>query len=180
MMGRYPPTPGGDRKDPVSDSTNRTDDPIDTCLDRWHRWLRGRLPEGLDAVLHEDCVFLSPIVFTPQQGREVTKLYLTAAAGTLAAPDDREGGTGEGDAGPSGAGAAGGNPFRYVKEVRGGHQAVLEFETKVDGKYVNGVDIITCDDAGLITEFKVMIRPLQAINLVHEQMRAMLERMQGG
>ena len=52
---------------------------------------------------------------------------------------------------------------------------MLEFETSIEGKYVNGVDIITCDDDGMITEFKVMIRPLQAINLVHAQMKAMLE-----
>ena len=57
--------------------------------------------------------------------------------------------------------------------------AVLEFETSIDGKYVNGIDMITCDDDGMITEFKVMIRPLQAINLVHEQMKAMLEQMAG-
>jgi hypothetical protein len=52
---------------------------------------------------------------------------------------------------------------------------VLEFETTVSGKYVNGVDVIRCDDSGRIVEFRVMIRPLQAVNVVHEQMRAMLE-----
>ena len=67
--------------------------------------------------------------------------------------------------------------FRYVKEILDGHHAVLEFETTVEGKYVNGIDMITCDDDGMITEFKVMIRPLQAINLVHAQMKAMLEKM---
>ncbi len=67
--------------------------------------------------------------------------------------------------------------FRYTKIVTTGDTAVLEFETTVDGKYVNGVDIMRCNDAGRIVEFRVMIRPLQAINLVHEQMAAMLERM---
>jgi hypothetical protein len=57
---------------------------------------------------------------------------------------------------------------------------MLEFETSIEGKYVNGVDIITCDDLGMITEFKVMIRPLQAINLVHAQMKATLEQMSSG
>jgi hypothetical protein len=47
---------------------------------------------------------------------------------------------------------------------------VLEFETSVEGKYVNGVDIIRCDDAGRIIEFRVMMRPLQGIQAVHEQM----------
>jgi hypothetical protein len=60
-----------------------------------------------------------------------------------------------------------------------GNHAVLEFETELEGKYVNGIDMLTCDDAGLITEFKVMIRPLQAIHLMHQQMKAMLEKLRG-
>ena len=143
--------------------------PIDTCIANWHRHLRGELPGGLDAILHEDCTFLSPIVFTPQQGRDITKLYLTAAGSTL--------GGGDGDVTDAiNAGSSDGN-FRYVNEVLHGHHAVLEFETTVDGKYANGVDIITCDDDAMITEFKVMMRPLQAINAVHAQMKAMLERL---
>ncbi len=147
-----------------------TSEPIHDCIDRWHRHLRGELPGGFDEILHEDCVFLSPIVFTPQRGREITKLYLRAAGGTLAGDD---GGT----AGGGGAGGA----FRYVKEIRQGHHAMLEFETEIDvdgeAKYANGVDIITCDDDGRIVEFKVMMRPLQAINAVHAQMRAMLQQL---
>jgi len=67
--------------------------------------------------------------------------------------------------------------FRYIKEVLSGSTAVLEFETYVEGKYVNGIDMITCNEAGKIVEFKVMIRPLHAINLVHKQMASMLEHM---
>lgn len=161
-------------------------EPIHDCIDRWHEHLRGRLEGGLDALLHEDCVFISPVVFTPQHGREVTKLYLSAAGGTL-------GGV---DAGPVGVAAADtvdgtdrGAPkdgaFRYTKKILQGHHAMLEFETTIPGddgspKYANGVDIITCDDDGMIVEFKVMMRPLQAINAVHAQMRAMLERLQAG
>jgi hypothetical protein len=145
--------------------------PIDICIANWRRHLRGELPGGLDALLREDCTFLSPIVFTPQEGREVTKLYLTAAGGSL-------GGEHTGGEGGS-ASDSGGLTFGYVKEILQGNQAMLEFETSVEGKYVNGVDIITCDDDGMITEFKVMIRPLQAINLVHAQMKAMLEKMSG-
>ncbi len=138
-------------------------DPIHTCMDRWHQHLNRQLPGGLDALLHEDCVFLSPIVFTPQEGREITKLYLGAAGNTLGGDDAK-------------ASAAGGS-FGYTKQILDGNQAMLEFETSIDGKYVNGVDIITCDDESMITEFKVMIRPLQAVNLVHQQMKAMLEKM---
>jgi hypothetical protein len=147
------------------------DAPIERCIAAWHRHMRGDLPGGLDAILHEDCVFLSPIVFTPQQGREITKLYLTAAGGTLGGDDATV------TEAVSSGGSAGG--FRYVKEILQGHHAMLEFETTVEGKYANGVDIITCDDDGLITEFKVMMRPLQAINAVHAQMKAMLEQLSG-
>ncbi len=109
-------------------------------------------------------VFFSPIVFTPQEGKAITKLYLQAAGQTL--PGEQ----------PSGSGNGGGG-FRYTKQVMAGDTAVLEFETSVEGKYVNGVDIIRCDDQGLIVEIRVMIRPLQAINLVHRQMGLMLESM---
>ena len=151
-------------------------DPIHRCIERWHDHLRGRLDGGLDAILHPDVVFLSPIVFTPQQGRDVTKLYLTAAGGTLGGEPD----AGSAEEGTSSSdGAPAGGSFRYTKEILQGRHAMLEFETTVEGKYVNGVDIITCDDDAMIVEFKVMIRPLQAIQLVHAQMKAMLESLGG-
>lgn len=147
--------------------------PIERCIANWHLHLRRDLPGGFDALLHDDCVFLSPIVFTPQEGRRLTELYLTAAAGSLGGePGDP--GSGDDDTTGSQSGA-----FRYVKQILQGNEAMLEFETSVDGKYVNGVDIITCDDDAMITEFKVMIRPLQAINAMHAQMKAMLEQMSG-
>ncbi len=139
--------------------------PIVGCIDNWHAHLRGQLDGGLDAILHPDCVFLSPVVFTPQVGRDITKAYLTAAAGTLGGESN--------DA----AGSSAGGEFGYTTTILQGHHAMLEFETSVGGKYANGVDIITCDDDGLITEFKVMMRPLQAINAVHEAMGAMLAKM---
>jgi hypothetical protein len=140
---------------------------IDAVIEKWHQHLRGQLPGGLDELLDDDCVFYSPIVYTPQVGKAVTKMYLEAAGQTL--PGEKP--SGGADGGTGGA-------FRYTKQVLAGDTAVLEFETSVSGKYVNGVDIITCNDEGRIVEFRVMIRPLQAINLVHEQMRAMLESMQ--
>ena len=73
-----------------------------------------------------------------------------------------------------------GTGFRYTKKVLAGDTAVLEFETTVEGKYVNGVDIIRCNDTGRIVEFRVMIRPLQAVNLVHRQMGETLEAMKQG
>lgn len=150
------------------------DEPIHGCIDRWFSHLRGEVPGGLDELLHEDCVFVSPIVFTPQRGREITKLYLRAAGGTLADADPESGNDAMGIASEH-------SKFTYTKVIREGHHAMLEFETTVDvegeQKYANGVDIITCDDDGMIVEFKVMMRPLQAINAVHAQMKAMLERL---
>jgi hypothetical protein len=128
---------------------------IDDVIARWHRYLEGELDGGLDELLADDVVFYSPVVYTPQRGKAVTAQYLAAASRTLAA-----GGT-------EGA-------FRYTKQVLSGDTAVLEFETSVAGKYVNGVDIVRCDDAGRIVEFRVMMRPLQGIHAVHEQMGRLL------
>lgn len=150
------------------DSGGMSENVIDGVIERWHQNLRGELPGGLDELLDDDVVFYSPVVFTPQQGKDVTKLYLGAAFSTLAAPSSSTASTSEsGDSGPR---------FRYTKEVLAGDTAVLEFETTVGGKYVNGVDIIRCNAEGRIVEFKVMIRPLQAINILHDQMRALLDK----
>lgn len=144
-------------------------DPIHAVIDRWLAHMGSHDNAALDELLDDDCVFISPIVFTPQEGKALTKLYLSAAG--VALPGEAQG------AGADGSGSEG--KFRYTKKVLDGHHAVLEFETSVEGKYVNGVDIITCNDAGKIVEFRVMIRPLQAVNAVHAQMKAQLERMQG-
>lgn len=149
-------------------------DPIFDCLDRWFEHLNGDLEGGLDSILHPDVVFLSPIVYTPQEGREITKMYLRAAGSTLADVDA------ETDTGSTPSAMDDDNKFSYVKVIREGHHAMLEFETTVDGKYANGVDIITCNDDGQIVEFKVMVRPLQAINAVHAEMKATLEKLAGG
>jgi hypothetical protein len=153
-----------------------SDSPIDKCLEQWHRFMRREEGVDLDDILHEDVTFWSPIVFSPQQGREVTKLYLTAAGSTLAGGKSASSSSTSSD---GGTGAREGG-FRYVRTIRDGNDALLEFETTMDGLYVNGIDLITCDDDGRIVDFKVMVRPLKAINAVHEQMRAMLERLQSG
>ena len=136
-------------------------------LENWHKHLKGELEGGLDELLHDDCVFYSPIVFTPQKGKDLTKMYLGAAGNTFSEGEkEKAPGSKESD-------------FHYIKQVFSGNNAVLEFESKIEGKYINGVDIITFDDDGKITEFKVMIRPLQAINMMHAKMKAMLDQMQG-
>jgi hypothetical protein len=131
---------------------------IHTTIQRWHQLISGttgELAAGLGDLLADDVVFLSPVVFTPQQGKAITAAYLVAASQALA----------EG--------------FTYTKQILDGNHAVLEFECTVAGKYVNGVDIITCGDDGRITEFRVMVRPLQAVNAVHAEMMQQLEALSG-
>jgi hypothetical protein len=137
---------------------------IEQVIEHWHQHLRGELEGGLEGLLDDDVVFYSPIVYTPQRGKAITTMYLSAA--NVALPGEE-----------SSASASAESKFHYTKQVLAGSTAVLEFETSIEGKYVNGVDIITCNEQGLITEFRVMIRPLQAVNLVHRQMGEVLESM---
>jgi hypothetical protein len=117
----------------------------------WHQLVQASDPSGLDDLLADDAVFVSPIVHTPQRGKALAKAYLSAAFQVFFNPG-----------------------FRYVREIIGPSDAMLEFETEIDGVLVNGVDIIRWNDAGQVIEFKVMIRPLKAVNLIHERMGAML------
>ena len=128
-----------------------------STIPNWHHLVKTRNPAGLDDLLADDAVFLSPIVHSPQRGKALTRAYLHAAFEVLF-----------------------NDSFRYVREFTGENDAMLEFETMIDGVIVNGVDLIKWDGAGKITEFKVMIRPLKAINLIHERMGAMLKALHAG
>ncbi|GAC1628139.1 MAG: nuclear transport factor 2 family protein [Nevskia sp.] len=119
---------------------------IDT-LAVWHGLVQRRNPAGLDALLAEDVVFHSPVVHAPQRGKPATRLYLTAAFAVFF-----------------------NDSFRYVREIVGARDAVLEFMVEIDGIGVNGVDLIRWDDEGRIVDFKVMLRPLKAIDLIHRMM----------
>lgn len=121
-------------------------------IEKWHETVRTRDAGGLDELLADNVVFYSPVVHTPQIGKAITAMYLTAAVHVF-----------------------GNESFRYVREVVGENDAVLEFETEIDGILVNGVDMIKWNDTGQITEFKVMVRPLKAINLIHQKMGMMLQ-----
>ncbi len=146
-----------------SDSTTGL---IEGVYKKWHQVLNGELE--IDEILHPDCIFWSPVLFHPQKGREQTKMYLSAASLVFPgdeAQDNKNAGKNEGIS----------TSFKYTKRLLDGYHAVLEFETSIDGLHVNGVDIISCDDSGLIVEFKVMIRPRQALEKVREQMMNMIE-----
>jgi hypothetical protein len=116
-------------------------------IDIWHELVKTGDADGLNEILADEVVFHSPVVHAPQVGKEITRKYLSAAFLVF------------------------GNPtFRYIREIRGDHDAMLEFQLEVEHILVNGVDIIKWNAEGRITDFKVMIRPLKAVNLIHQMM----------
>lgn len=125
-------------------------------IDAWHAVVKSRDPKALHALLAPEVVFHSPVVHTPQRGRDITFRYLMGAMHVL-----------------NNAG------FRYEREIVGERDAVLEFATEIDGITINGVDLIRWNEAGQIIDFKVMVRPLKAVNRLHEAMGAMLQRLPG-
>lgn len=128
-----------------------------TNLARWHTYMEsGGDTAALSAIIADDCVFHSPVVHTPQVGKPIVMAYLIAAAHTL-----------------------GNDSFRYVRELVDGDEMMLEFVTTMDTIIVNGVDIIRWNHDGKISDFKVMVRPLKAINKVWEMMGAQLAKAQG-
>jgi hypothetical protein len=117
----------------------------------WNELVESRDPAGLGAILADDAQFHSPVVHSPQKGKAIVTAYLTAAMKIL-------------DNGS----------FRYLRQVAGESDAVLEFITVIDGIEVNGVDMIHWNEEGKIDDFKVMLRPLKAVNLIHQMMAAAL------
>ena len=122
-------------------------------IEQWHQVVAGRDPAALKDLLAEDVVFVSPVVHTPQAGRPITMAYLHAAMQVLNNPS-----------------------FRYLNQWFGADSAVLEFECVVDDISVNGIDMIHWNADGRIDHFKVMVRPLKAMNKLHEMMGRELQR----
>ena len=124
-------------------------------LQSWFDYMMGGHDKALLLdLLHDDVVFRSPVVHTPQEGKAITFAYLSAAGGTL-----------------------GNDSFKYTRVFDCGDKAVLEFESEMDGIHINGIDMIEWDADGKIVDFKVMVRPLKAIQTVHAAMGKMLEKM---
>lgn len=121
-------------------------------IEAWRQLVASKDVSGVDALLADDVVFHSPIMDTPQSGKEVTRQYLVAAFAVFS-----------------------GASFGYVREVVGERDAMLEFLAEVDGVGVNGVDMIRWDDEGRIVDFKVMLRPLKAVKVMHQKMAAALQ-----
>jgi hypothetical protein len=125
-----------------------------TPLADWHAYMKAPDHARLWEMLHPDAVFESPVVHTPQRGRDLVFAYLSSADQVLGGPG-----------------------FRYIGEWTAPGSAILEFETEVEGISINGIDMIKWDDEGRIVHFKVMVRPLKAINLLHRMMGEQLARM---
>ena len=126
---------------------------IENTIAAWHKIIKTKDVAALDNILADNVIFHSPIVHTPQEGKPITTLYLTAALYVF-----------------------NNDSFKYLREVISNNNAVLEFSTVIEGITVNGVDMITWGADGRITEFKVMVRPLKAINLIHRMMGEMLQK----
>ncbi len=127
---------------------------IPETIERWHGIVKSRDPEALKELLADDVVFLSPVVHTPQVGKAITWQYLHAALHVL-----------------------NNDSFTYLNQWFGETSAVLEFQSTVDGIVINGIDMIGWDAQGRINSFKVMVRPLKAVNKLHELMGRMLQAM---
>jgi len=123
----------------------------------WHRLVETHDISLLDDLLADQVVFHSPVVHTPQVGKAIVTLYLSGAMQVLNNAS-----------------------FAYVRELVFGNEALLEFELEIDGTYMNGVDLIRWNDDGKIIDFKVMVRPLKAVNLIHQKMGEMLARLKPG
>jgi len=124
-------------------------------IEDWHRVALSGDCTALNGMIHEDAVFESPVVHTPQRGKAITIKYLTAAVATLDNPSSE-----------------------FVGEWSGEQSVIVEFKSEIEGIAINGIDMIRFDDTGLITHFKVMIRPLKAVNLIHRKMGEMLTAFQ--
>jgi predicted nicotinamide N-methyase len=124
-------------------------------LERWHQLFQTADPEvqirHLDALLHDDVVFHSPVAHRPVEGKMATALYLQAASRVLV-----------------------NDHWRYVRELVDGRHAGLEFMTELEGTVINGIDLITFDDDAHIVDFKVMVRPFRAVEKLRDEMTKMV------
>jgi len=118
----------------------------------WHAIAATRDPVGLADLLADDVVFRSPAVHTPQEGKELTTAYLSAAVVVL---------------GPT---------LVYQRQWYGDTNAVLEFEAELDGLTVHGIDMMEWNAEGKLVEFTVMVRPFKGLEKLIELMAAELFR----
>lgn len=120
--------------------------PAEIGLSRWHEVVETRDPEALAEMVADNATFHSPAVFKAQEGKPLVVAYLTAALKVLA------------------------EDFSYGEQWVHEREVILEFSSRLDNLDIFGIDRITFDDEGAITDFTVMARPLKALNLLVEKM----------
>ena len=125
-------------------------------LDTWHKFVNERNIHELNSFISDDVTLFSPVVFKPIKGKFMVTMYLQAAAEIIA-----------------------NDSFKYVREVVDKQNAILEFETEINGLSVHGVDMLQFTTDGKLKEIKVMIRPLKGVNVVHQKMAEYLEKIKG-
>ncbi len=127
-------------------------------IEQWHQVVRSRDLSALPELVAENAVLYSPVIHRQIAGKKMVQMYLTAAFHTFL-----------------------NDTFTYITEAHAqpetGQKVVLEFTTQINGIFVNGIDMITFDSEGKIIEFKVMVRPFKALNLINEHMMASLEKL---
>ncbi len=125
---------------------------MENPISKWHQVVELRDYNLLKEILSENVIFYSPVIYTPQKGKSITLNYLVAASEVFNSSN-----------------------FKYTKEIINNKFASLEFKLTIDDTEINGIDLISWNEEGLITEFKVFIRPLQGVNLIHKLMQKMLD-----
>ncbi|MBA6416862.1 nuclear transport factor 2 family protein [Colwellia sp. 6M3] len=123
-------------------------------LSNWHTLIKNKAVSQVSTLLADDVTLYSPVIHSPIKGKEMVSMYLTAAFHTFL-----------------------NGSFNYDREFLSNNAAVLEFSLKIQDIDINGIDMITWNEQGKITEFKVMIRPYKALNMINDQMTAMLDQL---
>ena len=134
----------------------------------WHNAMKSKDASIWNELLDDDVVFHSPVVFTPQKGKKITMMYLTAATDVFGSANIKS---------RLSESIQAESKFHYINEIVGETSALLEFESEIEGTYINGADLLKWNENNKLTEVKVMVRPLQAVNMLHQKMKAMLESM---
>jgi len=126
----------------------------ETVIQRWHSFVENPDPAILSQLIADDAVFHSPVVHTPQVGKPLCMMYLMGAMQVFSQ-----------------------GKFQYTNQWDNQNGSVLEFQAEIDGIAINGVDLVRWNDDQQIVEFKVLVRPLKGVNMIHQKMKAMLESM---
>lgn len=118
---------------------------MQNTIELWHEFIKRPDRAALDGILADDVVFHSPFVWKPKPGKAITAHILMTVSGVF-------------------------EDFRYVREIADGADLCLEFEARVGGLTLRGVDLIRLGADGKIVDFEVMIRPANALQALGEEM----------